>query len=255
MRAGCRCSENCLGERAHVFGSDRCILCNASPDDFHAVVRSLALLFVLDTFVYSKALDAASVTFPRADCKEAVKKHLNKMANSSSVQARRALIAQAMDALSLSLALLPALVARSKLDELRLGALRRLQQSFDVPHEVSSNIAGFLIAGVGGFRHLTYVKKNAYVLSRHPALQRVAGDEVEWLQAHTYKNLVAAHRAALNAFKNVMRRVAQLATDCHAAACSQDSQQTLTLIQCTLDEPRLKVPVFGHDNFDRILSP
>ena len=151
----------------------------------------------MDYTVYTRALGAVTATFPRASLQAAVAKYLKDLGQRSGIQARRMLIATAIDTLALSLTCLPSLIARVKLDSLRMIAVQALKQS----HDVTSNIATYLLSSEVGFGHLTHVKKNAYILSRHPALARASGNELEWVQGRTYKNLVATHHKMLSSFQ------------------------------------------------------
>ena len=250
------CSEDCcgdlLGERKHFFGpARRCVLCNAGSDDFRPVVRSLALLFIMDFSVYTRALDAACTIFPRVRLRTAVNKYLKDLGQRSGVQARRMLIATGIDTLALSLTCLPGLIARAKLDSLRMAAVQGLKQSRDV----TSIIATYLLSGEVGTGHLTHVKKNAYILSRHPALSRASGNELEWVQGRTYKNLVQAHHVMLKSLQTGLHRAQGLAELCNAQPYKRLCQQLITLITRTLAEPRLLVSVICHKHFEPIVSP
>lgn len=160
------------------------------------------------------------------------------------------LIATAIDTLALSLTCLPSLTARVKLDSLRMIAVQGLRQS----HAVTSNIATYLLSSEVGFGHLTHVKKNAYILSRHPALARASGNELEWVQGRTYKNLVQAHHVMLKSLQTFLHRAQGLAELCNAQY-KRLCQQLITLITRTLAEPRLLVSVICHKHFEPIVSP
>ena len=162
------------------------------------VVRSLALLFIMDYTVYTRALGAVTATFPRASLQAAVTKYLL---------------------------------------------------------DVTSNIATYLLSGEVGFGHLTHVKKNAYILSRHPALARASGNELEWVQGRTYKNLVQAHHVMLKSLQTGLHRAQGLAELCNAQPYKRLCQQLITLITRTLAEPRLLVSVICHKHFEPIVSP
>ena len=103
----------------------------------------------MDYTVYTRALGAVTATFPRASLQAAVAKYLKDLGQRSGIQARRMLIATAIDTLALSLTCLPSLIARVKLDSLRMIAVQGLKQS----HDVTSNIATYLLSSEVGFGH------------------------------------------------------------------------------------------------------
>ena len=215
------------------------------------VVRSLALLFIMDYAVYTGSLGAVTATFPRASLQVAVTKYLRELGQRCGVQVRRMMIATAIDTLALSLTCLPGLVARVKFDSLRMIAVQELKQS----HDITSSIATYLLSGEVGFGHLMHVKKNAYILSRHPALSRAGGCELEWTQARTYKNLVQAHHAMLKSFQAALHLAQARAKRINAQSYARLCEQAIMLITRTLEEPRLLVSVFCHKHFEPIVSP
>ena len=249
----CCFSGDLLGEPKRHMSSptQRCILCNPSSDNFPPVVKSLAQLFITDYSLYTRALDAASTKFPRASLRTSVKKHLEDLGSRSGVQARRMLIATAIETLALSLTRLPGLVARTKLDGLRMAAVQGLSQSRDV----TSIIANYLLPGEVSLDHLTNVKKNAYILSRHPALSRASYNEFEWAQGRTYKHLVQAHNVMLKSFRTALGKARALAELCNAQPYKRLCEQCITLIIRTLEEPRLLASVLCHKHFEPILMP
>ena len=205
----------------------------------------------MDYTVYTRALGAVTATFPRASLQAAVAKYLKDLGQRSGIQARRMLIATAIDTLALSLTCVPGLVARAKLDGLRMAAMQGVKQS----REVTSIIATYLLSDEVSLGHLTHVKNNAYILSRHPALSHASYNELEWAQGRTYKNLVRAHITMLKSFKTALLKARALAETCNAQPFKRFCEQAISLIIHMLEEPRLLTSVICQKHFEPILTP
>ena len=132
-----------------------------------------------------------------------------------------------------------------------MAAMQGLKQS----REVTSIIATYLLSDEVSLGHLTHVKNNAYILSRHPALSHASYNELEWAQGRTYKNLVRAHITMLKSFKTALLKTRALAELCNAQLYERFCEQAISLITQTLEEPRLLTSVICQKHFEPILTP
>ena len=138
-----------------------------------------------------------------------------------------------------------------------LAATLRLMANFnkDVISNVASFLAGSTWRGTTPLEFLTSVKRESFCLSRHPACKHESGDSIEWVQARTYKNLVAVHAEELIVLRTALLILKETALQCEAAAYLKDIDKTLTAIKRILAESTLKAPQFGHRQFQPLLSP
>ena len=183
--------------------SELCEICDDREERLQDCIRSLALLWILDALAYKRALEVASGNFPDNNVKGLVKKHLQKMTPTRAVLPRKTLIAHSIDTLALSLRWLPVFRAKIKINNLMLAATLRLMANFnkDVIANVASFLAGSTWRGTTPLEFLTSVKRESFCLSRHPACKHESGDSIEWIQARTYKNMVAVHAQELRVLR------------------------------------------------------
>ena len=257
----CMFSRQILGEPGLVDYSERselCEICDNREERLQDCIRSLALLWILDALAYKRALEVASGNFPDNNVKGLVKKHLQKTAPTRTVLPRKTLIAHSIDTLALSLRWLPVFRAKIKMNGLLMtAALHLLQARFskDVISNIVSFLAGSTWRGTTPLEFLTSVKRESFCLSRHPACKHESGDSIEWVQARTYKNLVAVHAQELIVLRTTLLNLKEVALQCSAAANVKEIDKTLTAIKRILAEPTLKAPQFGHRHFQPLLSP
>ena len=81
------------------------------------------------------------------------------------------------------------------------------------------------------------MKRVSFCLSRHPCLRYESDDNLEAIQARTYKNLVELHATELSVLRTSLLYVKDIAIECTAAAYVKENDKTLTVIKRILETP------------------
>lgn len=226
----------------------RCCVCRGVPSP-----RTLALLYILDTSTYRRALERAH---DKERCREQVQKELNSMMPARGVSIgnlRHERASLAIDGLLQAVMGGPFLLERLKDESRNMAAAMMSLRTKNITRDTFLSILDYIVVLTPSVlcEQMADVKQAAYTISRHPAFRVpwINGNELPVARAYTACMIL--HRKHLVQLAEIMRKQTSLLRRCQRQSHIEGNERVLNLIDSMIAAPVLSVgAAMCHESFE-----
>ena len=226
----------------------RCCVCRGAPSP-----RTLALLYILDTSTYQRALGKVC---DREKRREQVRRELNSMMPARGVSIgnlRHERASLAIDGLLQAVMGGPFLLERLKDESRSMAAAMMSLRTKNITRDAFLSILDYIVVLTPSVlcEQLADVKQAAYTISRHPAFRAQWMSENELSMARAYMAGVMLHRKHLVQLAEIMRKQSSLLRRCQRQSHIDGNERVLSLIGAMIAAPVLSVgATMCHESFE-----